>query len=75
MNQQESHSNHHRSTNDLKFKQIETAYRILTDEQSRRRFDAELSLMKANAPIINEQITIDELEPGDGMIFNFSDFV
>ena len=72
MNQQESHSNHHRtdSADDIKFNQIETAYRILIDEQSRRRFDAEFSLMKANAPIINEQITIDELEQADGMIFN-----
>ena len=51
----------HEQGKDKKFEQIETAYRILSNEESRRRYDAEFSLMQANLPIINEQITVDEL--------------
>lgn len=53
---------------DRKFKQIETAYRILIDADSRRKYDAEFSFMITNLPIINEQIRIDDLVLVDGKV-------
>jgi len=36
------------------------------DDASRRRYDAEFSLMTKNLPIINEQITVDDFEQVKG---------